>query len=238
MRYPHGMFTWADAAVPDLAAGRAFYEALFGWESDEIPGYVTFRRDGAAVAGMGQLGEERRADTVADRAAALGATVLVPPMDIPGAGRMTYLADPTGARIGFWQPGGHEGAGSFNDEGDMAWNELVTADPETAVRFYAQLLPWEIGHDGGYRTIALDGHPNGGITAAGADRGASRWVVYFAVGDTDAAANEAILRGGTVSAGPYDTPFGRVAGLVDDQGAGFRVIRLTQQDSEPAPSGL
>ena len=257
MRYPHGMFTWADAAVPDLAAGVAFYRGIFGWESDEIPGYVMFRREGAAVAGMGQLREERRAegfeplwssyvnvesaDVIAHRAADLGATVLVDPMDIPGAGRMTYVADPTGARIGFWQPGGHEGAGSFNEEGDMAWNELVTDDPVRAAVFYSELLPWKVTEQGdpvSYRTVNLEGRPNGGITAGGADRGGSRWVVYFAVGDADAVVNEAILRGGSVTAGPFDTPFGRVAGLVDDQGAAFGVIRLTQEDSEPAPSGL
>ena len=254
MRYPHGMFTWADAAVPDLEAGKAFYGGIFGWSHDEVPGYVTFRRGEAAVAGMGQLSEERRAegfeplwssyvnvesvDSTTERAVILGATLLVPPMDIPGAGRMAYVADPVGARLGFWQPGGHDGAGSFNEDGDMAWNELVTLDPGRASEFYAELLPWKIDDGGDYRPVALDGRPNGGITSAGAASSGAQWVVYFAVGDTDGVANEAILRGGSVVAGPFDTPFGRVAGLVDDQGAAFRVIHLMQQDSEPAPSGL
>ena len=252
MRYPHGMFTWTDAAVPDIAAGKAFYSAIFGWDADEVPGYVMFRRNGAVVAGMGRLSDEQRAegyeplwssyvnvesaDQVANHAVVLGATLLVPPMDIPGAGRMAYLADPGGARLGLWQPGGHEGAGSFNEEGDMAWNELLTTQPAAAAEFYGQLLPWDIDGDP-YKMIALGGRPNGGITATGATATA-RWVVYFAVGDTDAVANEAILRGGSVTAGPFDTPFGRVAGLADDQGAAFRVITLIQQDSEPAQSGL
>ncbi len=260
MMHPHGRFTWSDAAVPDLEAGKAFYAALFGWEADEVPGYVMFRLRGNVVAGMGQLSEARRAegfdplwssyvnvesaDDIAVRAAGLGATVLVPPMDIQGAGRMTYIADPAGAKLGFWQPDGHEGAGSFNEVGEMAWNELATRDPAAASDFYPSLLPWklreEAGPDGAvsYRTILLDGRPNGGIYALGGPAEVdSHWAVYFSVANTDDFVSEAILRGGQAVAGPFDTPFGRVAGIADDQGASFRVIQLSQPDSEPAPPG-
>lgn len=33
MGLAHGTICWADVAVPDMAAGEAFYEGLFGWEA-------------------------------------------------------------------------------------------------------------------------------------------------------------------------------------------------------------
>ena len=32
-KYEEGQPSWVDVACPDLAAGRAFYSALFGWEA-------------------------------------------------------------------------------------------------------------------------------------------------------------------------------------------------------------
>ena len=35
----HGDITHIDIPVSDLAAGQAFYSALFGWEIAEVPGF-------------------------------------------------------------------------------------------------------------------------------------------------------------------------------------------------------
>ncbi|KKK64643.1 hypothetical protein LCGC14_2982120, partial [marine sediment metagenome] len=54
-----------------------------------------------------------------------------------------------------------------------------------------------------------------------------RWVVYFTSADTDAAVAKAKSLGGQVAAHPQDTPeVGRMAALVDPQGAHFSVIKL------------
>ena len=50
--YPQGLFSWADLALPDPAAGSQFYAGLFGWEAEDQKGpddeyiYTMFRSDG------------------------------------------------------------------------------------------------------------------------------------------------------------------------------------------------
>jgi uncharacterized protein len=51
----------------------------------------------------------------------------------------------------------------------------------------------------------------------------SHWAVYFSVVDADEAAAKAVELGGSVLRPPEDTPFGRVADLVDSTGAPFKV---------------
>ena len=43
------------------------------------------------------------ADASAERASALGGSVLLPPMDIPSGGRIAAVADPQGAALGLWE---------------------------------------------------------------------------------------------------------------------------------------
>jgi predicted enzyme related to lactoylglutathione lyase len=52
------------------------------------------------------------------------------------------------------------------------------------------------------------------------------WGVYFAVGDCDATVTKAQALGAKVLNGPMDVPeVGRMAALMDPQGAAFSVIR-------------
>ncbi len=255
MPHPNGLFTFADVAVPDPDAAAEFYEAVFGWKAVEVaPGYHMFMKDGKKIAGLGELSEEQQAqgippvwssyinvddvDAVAARVAELGGQVMVPPMDVMDEGRMTFAADPTGAMIGFWQAGSHEGAEVFNEPGAMSWNELGTRDVDAAKEFYGSLFPeWKLvdqEYQPGfvYTMIELDGNGNGGIFPMNdmfPDEVPAHWGVYFSVSDTDGAVETATARGATLAMGPADTPNGRLAALVDPQGAGFRVIKLAQQ---------
>jgi len=47
----------------------------------------------------------------AETAAELGATVFMGPMEVPGAGIMALVTDPTGAVHGLWQEGEFKGFG-------------------------------------------------------------------------------------------------------------------------------
>jgi predicted enzyme related to lactoylglutathione lyase len=58
----------------------------------------------------------------------------------------------------------------------------------------------------------------------------SHWLVYFAVADADAAVAAAGANGGSVLAPPFDTPFGRMAGLTDPAGAMFWIARTDGSD--------
>ncbi len=224
---------------------------MFGWKAQEVaPGYWYFMLDGRKAAGMGQLSEDQQSqgipamwssyvavddvDAIAARVPDLGGTVMMPPMDVMDAGRLMFVVDPNGAMLGFWQAGTHAGADVFNEPGAMSWNELGATDVAAAREFYSQLLPWQMeeqrfGDGFTYTMITLDGNPNGGIfpVGDGMPESAASWGVYFSVADADAAADAAAGNGGTVLGGPHDTPFGRMAVIADQQGAAFRVIKLT-----------
>ena len=87
------------------------------------------------------------ADATADRAAALGAEVLVAPVDAgpPGAvaGRWAALVDPAGAHIRLWQPGYRHGAQLVNHPGTWNSSDLATIDVEGAKAFYGAIFGWE-----------------------------------------------------------------------------------------------
>lgn len=255
MAHPNGLFAWCDLALPDTDAGAHFYGSVFGWEIETAPAsesmpYSFFTKDGRTVAGMGPLSEEQQdqgvppmwssyvaaddVDAIASRATELGANVVMPPMDIMDAGRMTFMFDPTGAAIGFWQAGSHIGADVFNEPGAMSWNELATRDVDGAVAFYTELLGWKTDtqeYDGfDYVTCVLNDRANAGIFDMSTfmpDDVPPHWSVYFSVEDADAAVAAARVGGATIIREPADTPFGRMAAVTDPQGASFYVIKLS-----------
>ena len=53
---------------------------------------------------------------------------------------MAVFAHPAGAVIGVWQPGRMKGAQLVNEEGTLAWNELVTSDVEGSKVFYRSIF--------------------------------------------------------------------------------------------------
>ncbi|UVS81102.1 VOC family protein [Actinokineospora sp. UTMC 2448] len=116
-----GAFTWAELYTWDGAAADAFYTALFGFETTQIGDgtvydYTTWSMNGEDVLGRLRMGKEFPrerppywmvffeaapeigVDALAEKAAALGGTVAVPPFDSP-YGRTAVLRDPRGAEF-------------------------------------------------------------------------------------------------------------------------------------------
>jgi predicted enzyme related to lactoylglutathione lyase len=148
-RYEPGAFCRVGLASSDPAGAKGFYETLFGWQSEDLPAgelgtVTTLRRDGSEVAILYRQTREARAaraaphwtpvisvedaDASALRAQELGAGRLREPLDLPNAGRVAALRDPTGDIVSLWQPRSHGGAERFNDLGALCWHELVTTD--------------------------------------------------------------------------------------------------------------
>ena len=106
---------WNELASNDTAAAGRFYEALLGWRSETQPVgsmmYTMFNQGPLPAAGMLQNDPARGpmpsswlvyfavddCDASAALGTSLGATLLVPPRDIPGVGRFAVMADPQGA---------------------------------------------------------------------------------------------------------------------------------------------
>ncbi|HEY6758349.1 MAG TPA: VOC family protein, partial [Baekduia sp.] len=199
--YAAGTFCAVDLVTPDREGSKAFYAAVLGWEAEDLlPGYTAFRRDGAFVAGAIELSVEQQAagvapawttyvrvddlDATAVRVVALGGSLIGEPFTIPAVGRGVAFADPQGAVLLLWEPGGFEGAELVNSDGAWAWNDLQTADADAAAPFYAALFGWEItpveASGGVYWSIATEGRPMGGIMRS-AQAPRPFWTVYFGV---------------------------------------------------------
>jgi len=246
--YAPGAPCWIDLGTPDQDAAAEFYGALFGWsvEEDEnaeqTGGYRVAMLKGKAIGGVMKLMEEGQppawstyvcvedADATAARAREAGGAVVFEPMSVLDYGRMAFLADPTGAVIGIWQPGRNVGAGVVGEPGAMTWNELNTRDPEAAKAFYGDLFGWsfeEKEYERGAYTIISNGDEGiGGMSDRVPAEVPASWLVYFAVENLDATLETARERGGEVSVGPFDiAEVGRIAAIKDPWGASFAVIQ-------------
>lgn len=128
---------------------------------------------------------------------------------------------------------GATGPGSFH------WNELMTRDVAGAKAFYGDVCGWtfmDMPFDGMTYVVAMAaGEPAGGIyDISGADYEGQPecWMSYVAVDDADAAAARVTAAGGTVVQAPFDvTGVGRIAMLVDKNGAMLGVIKPSDQDA-------
>jgi predicted enzyme related to lactoylglutathione lyase len=111
----HGALSWAELLTRDLEGSKRFYRDLIGWEMIEMPmaggTYIVLKAGGEAMAGMMAMPGSVPArvpthwetyitvqdvDAVAARAGELGASLLVPPTDVPGVGRFSCIQDPQG----------------------------------------------------------------------------------------------------------------------------------------------
>jgi predicted enzyme related to lactoylglutathione lyase len=168
-------------------------------------------------------------DASTEKAKSLGATLHMGPMDVPGQGRMSVLADPQGAAFSIWEPRGHPGVGIRDEAGTLCWNELQVRDSNAAKKFYPALFGWTMKDSPEYTEWHLGDQAIGGMIVSKAPpQVPSFWMAYFAVEDCDASAAKAQSLGGQVYAPAFDVPnVGRMAVLGDSQGAYFAIIKLT-----------
>ena len=256
--WPAGVPCWADLTAPDVAAAKGFYAAVLGWSyedtEDEYGGYAIATARGGAAAGIGPQQQGApvawtvylASDDVDATAAAVtehGGTVLLPPGDVGPLGRMLVAADPTGAAFGVWQSGTHIGAGIVNEPGGLTWEDLRSPDPDAARAFYTAVFGYHTeplpmaGPD--YATFSRPGEraPLGGMGGMmGADDLPAHWVTYFGVADAAEAVEAAERSGGSVLMRDFETPYGRMAGIIDPAGAVFWVIQ-TDPSRQPDRSG-
>lgn len=222
-------------------------------ESGEVF-YAMAMMDGAFVGGMYEQPEDQRqagipphwmihlavddVDAIAARVPELGGTVGAPPFDVFEAGRMSIVSDPTGAHVAFWQAKDHIGAGVKSEPNSIHWCELLTQDADAATAFYAELLGMEtetmtMAQGGDYTIFLSDGEGVAGAMAMPehlVEQGIpAHWSVYFQVSDMDAVVGQAVAGGAHLALSPMDIAMvGRIAFLLDPQGAGFG---LTQPET-------
>ncbi|NJP99901.1 VOC family protein [Streptomyces zingiberis] len=187
------------------------------------------------------------ATALAARIREAGGKLINDPTPVHDYGVMATAADPGGAVFSFWQPGTHQGFEATGEPGAYAWAELRTRDKTAADPFYERVFGYATrdvpgaessGEDDGgldFRVWAPAGRTPGEESAVGGravmdERFPAElpphFLVYFAVPDCDEAVATTGRLGGRTTAGPMDTPHGRLATVADDQGAAFAVIAL------------
>ncbi len=254
--YAPGTPSWVDLQTTDQDAAKSFYGELFDWRYDDqdMPqggAYSMALKDGELVAGISpqQPGaaaqglpptwntfitvDDVDAATVAAEAA--GGQVYAQPFEIMGAGRMSVVADPSGAVVNFWQAKGHIGATIVNEPGSLIWNELLTDNGEAAYAFYEKVLglTTEKSDMGGspYVVFKLGDDMVAGSMAPPMAGIPNHWHVYFAVQAMEPALEKARQLGGSVLNGPMPTSIGPMATVSDPQGA---VFSLFEPSGQPA----
>jgi len=112
-----GAVSWTELATSDPEAAKKFYGSLFGWtfQTMEMPGmqYHVASVAGRQFGGVMKMPADKASmppiwisyvtvenvDETAKQAQELGATLIVPPQDIPEVGRFCIIKDPQGAGI-------------------------------------------------------------------------------------------------------------------------------------------
>lgn len=243
-----GKFVWFELVTRDARDAKraqAFYGEVLGWKVQAFPmGDSTYEMiavgektvGGYAAAGDGEAPHWTSYASVADLDAAIarvkaeGGKVLEAVKDVPTAGRMVKIADPTGAILNLYQSASGDEADEPAKPGTFHWNELHTTDPARALRFYQAALGYaakdmDMGPAGTYHVLEQSGGPRAGIMKAQGEA-PTMWLPYVAVDDADAASARATRLGGKVISPPEDIPgIGRFAILADNTGAAFAVIK-------------
>jgi predicted enzyme related to lactoylglutathione lyase len=242
----------------DVDRAIAFYQGIFGWTMSG-PGstpsggrYYVAQLHGDDAAGIGsqqpsspmpaawtQYVAVTSIEKALDPVGKSGGKVLVPPTDVPPAGRLAVVADPAGAVIGLWEARDRKGARRVNEPGAWAMSALATPDPDGARRFYGAVFGWQADTiELGGATMTLWRIPGylGGVPEqpvprdmiavmmpAGDPNLPPHWSINFWIADTDAAAKKTPELGGKVVVPPFDAVGFRQAILADPEGARFLV---------------
>jgi len=245
-----GRFVWYELMTTDPKSAIAFYSEVIGWRTElfaegsgdkpynmwvgsqgPLGGVMTLpdeaKKMGVPPHWMGHVEVTDVDETVAN-AKASGATIHVPPMDIPKVGRFSIIADPQGASLSVFHSERAMPPHDTTKQGEISWNELVTSDAPAALKFYGELFSWktldemDMGPAGKYFIYGGD-KAYGGMMTKGAEMPMPpSWIYYFQVDDLDAAIARATSKGAKTLVGPIDVPGGtRIAQLTDPQGAVF-----------------
>jgi predicted enzyme related to lactoylglutathione lyase len=123
----------------------------------------------------------------------------------------------------------------------VVWAENHSKSFGASRDFYARVFGWRYevtgdSDDFRYLTVKVDGTEVAGLMDSARflpDTVPSHWAVYFGVADADAAQAVAEAHGATVLMSAEDTPFGRIADLLDPTGAPFKLHSSTLRNPPP-----
>lgn len=254
MSTPQGHPIWYELLSPDPDRAQHFYQKVIGWQVHPAePGGMDYRMiaadGGSFVGGLGHhqpghtppgiapgwhvyLGTDD-VDATVTKIVAAGGSVRIPAFDLPGVGRIAFVADPQGNAFYVMRGDGPDESTAWSPTamGKCSWNELVTTDQAAGNAFYAEVFGWTfpgsmpMGEMGDYIFVATGAETIGATMRQSAPEQPAGWQFYFRAADIDAAAATVKAEGGLVHFGPMDVPGGdRIIIASDPAGLGFGVV--------------
>ena len=247
-----GTFCWVDLSTTDAESAKSFYSQLLGWTAIDNPVgngmvYSMMQKDGKNVCGLYEMTADMAGvpphwssyisvsdvDAEVERITSAGGAVVMPPGDVFEAGRMAFVADPTGAAFGLWQAKEHIGAELVQEPGSLGWTELNTTDTDAAANFYATVFGWNHGtmpmspEEGDYHVFDVNDQGIAGMIEIQPHWGEvpPHWSVYFYVDDVDASFERAQELGAEVVVPVMPANNVRFAFLKDPQGVYFGIVQ-------------
>ncbi|MER6677833.1 VOC family protein [Streptomyces sp. NPDC000983] len=229
-RYVEGVPCWVDAQLPDVEAGKRFYSDLFGWDFPEGEEPYALL-EGERVAALVPKTDGRMptvwtvyfatpdATALARRIRDEGGQIVTAPVPVGEEGTTALVTDAEGAVFGLWQAGAHTGFGRRHEEGAFVWAELYARDTEAANAFYGGLF-----HDALFGPDAEPDFGRAPVSDVFFAEMPPHFLVHFRVADCAAAVATVLRLGGRVQAPPFETSYGTVAVVTDNQGASFAVL--------------
>ena len=253
-----GKFVWFEHVSRNPKNAQDFYAEVLGWKVKPFPmgdiayemiltgdtwdsmigGYVAAQSDRERSRWIGTVSvEDVGAATKA--AAANGGTILEAPSDLAGVGRRARIADPQGAELGLLTDERGDKPDAQVPPGGWVWNELQTAEPANAVRFYEKVLGFshrtmDMGAGGKYYVLSRDGIDRGGVMGHLPAGVRPHWLPYVASDDVDATIDRAKKRGARIPRGPENIPgIGRFGVLEDPSGAVLAIVKPLPREKRP-----
>lgn len=121
MSAKHGYIAWSELMTRDIAAARAYYTDVCGWDyhamtMDDGTDYLVALSDGQEVAGIMDMADVpgfedvpphwftylgvADVDDAVTKTKRSGGEIIRAPFDVPGVGRIAIVKDSTGAALG------------------------------------------------------------------------------------------------------------------------------------------
>ncbi|MGI3226437.1 VOC family protein [Streptomyces phaeochromogenes] len=160
------------------------------------------------------------AEDLAERIREAGGQVITAPVPVGPYGTMALAADPESAVFGLWEGGTLPGFGRRHGPGSFSWVELYARDTAVADSFYTGLF-----HDALFGPGTTRDFGRVLVTEAFPAEMPPHFLVHFGVDDCEALLGTVVRLGGRVQTPPFDTSYGRVAVVTDNQGASFALLQ-------------
>ena len=247
MSHSPGRFVWFEHLSNDIPKARAFYEKLFGWNTEMMAmssgdPYPVIHNGEAGIGGYAQARAGAPSqwmsylsvsdvDSAYKAALAAGAKSLVAPMDYGSVGRAATIADPTGGVFSLWR--GNQGDPpevETTPAGGFIWNELATKDEKMALAFYEKVFGFTYDEmpmpEGAYFVLKQAEKSRAGLYKAMHASMPTSWTPYVCVADCDKTTELAKSLGANAVVPPSDIPgVGRLAMFNDPQGASIAILK-------------